>query len=717
MPLTDSLAPGLANTLAAPLKRAADFPAGTIWAADAARDLSLVGGQTGAYADAFDPPRLVDLSSGLDVITNPDTVVAKRGRGADQFPLAAEAPFNQLGTGWSVDTENGRSLIHASSGFSRGAARYLDFFIEGATFEVDFDIDNQGNNNSGAGLTLSEGNDAANDLTTAWSATNPAEGNHKVQFVARSVTTRLEFNCASWAGKVTINAVRRVIPFDGWLGKIVPESLGTNLTGAVVTNTADVTEVPGGIAFVGVSSGAFGGFALADDVVDKIVEVTYTVSGLTAGSYSPSIRDEANGITQLPGVGSDGTYSERILVDGGAGSGSVTSALIFQASGGATTGNVTDVTLREVIPEQVVGPKARYVNSPGANGDLIQATVPVSGATSSVVMRTFVVANDWTPATLKELSGQWTGGSNGHVLRLGGGGVLYFYASTDGSDQPLAITNAGVSAVDGQGVWFQISVDVANSTATFEQSPDPWDTPEELVGNWELIGSANRPFNADISGGLHASTRPVQIGARGGLDVWAGKTFRSVFYEDGVKKWDMNPAKITGPGQTSFVSDTGEEWVLAGDATLEHVEGMDAGGVIVCEFAVDDLLSSTYRYAFQIDDGSFDHRILLAAVTNGAIQLGATANPDAYSSTNGPSDVVPGQVHKAAIKFDGNEIAMSVDGATVSRVLQTTEPWRWNTFRLGHTFGDQQFLSGGLKSIALAPDATVSDEDLQEFAT
>lgn len=204
------------------------------------------------------------------------------------------------------------------------------------------------------------------------------------------------------------------------------------------------------------------------------------------------------------------------------------------------------------------------VSSDGTNGSLIHASITAQGINTTLDLITCQAADDWTPTGIEEFVGQWGASNQGFVFRLQGNGTMTLYVSTTGSDLPLATSSAATSGVNGQHLWLRALVDVAASTVTFYTSDDPIDTAPGDV-SWTVLGVPDRTFSSSIASGIFASTVAVQVGGRGGLDCFTGKTYRALAYYDGALKWDMNPRNVS-LSATSFEATAGETWTLTGSA-------------------------------------------------------------------------------------------------------------------------------------------------------
>lgn len=190
--------------------------------------------------------------------------------------------------------------------------------------------------------------------------------------------------------------------------------------------------------------------------------------------------------------------------------------------------------------------------------------------TGDIDLRAKITPNDWTPSTARCINSKWTSaGAFSWVWTIEATGVLRFYASTTGSNNPFvdssATVPAGAGVTDHEGLWVRVTRRVSDGRVQFFTADASIAYP--TGGDWVQLGS-----DQTLSSGsaIFDGNAPLLVGAYGaggpsgsfGGQVWYAEVRDGI---DGTIAAAFDPSTVEDLART-WTASTGEVWTVTRSA-------------------------------------------------------------------------------------------------------------------------------------------------------
>lgn len=167
-----------------------------------------------------------------------------------------------------------------------------------------------------------------------------------------------------------------------------------------------------------------------------------------------------------------------------------------------------------------------------------------------------IAADDYSAVGTKALVDKLgEGGARAYSFYLSSGSAkLNFWWSANGTDLILETSSVASTVVNGEALWFRVTLDVDNGAGAYEVK---FYTSEDAV-TWTQLGATETGL---ATTSIFTNTKPITFGSRATLnDLWAGK-----FYEAVIKDG------IGSAGKVVASPDLGN--IRTGESLFEDVEG------------------------------------------------------------------------------------------------------------------------------------------------
>lgn len=283
----------------------------------------------------------------------------------------------------------------------------------------------------------------------------------------------------------------------------------------------------------------------------------------TAGSSAGTNDSDAVGASESETVGS----VEHHVVDSGVAEGGSEDTLTLVDT---ELTNYLHHSLRLLTgpgsPQErrIIDYSASYVALNATAGSFISTPdSPAISITGDVDLRVKVAADNWTSANLQTLmAARGAAVDSGYSFRIQGvSGRLELYW---GSGAAFVVKSSTASPIvaNGEALWVRATCDVDNGTGGYDVI---FYTSEDGV-SWTQLGST---VTTAGSPAVNDPTLPLEIGSisNGSSQILDGKVYYAEMRDgiDGLIVAQFDPL-LAAPGDTSFVSRTGETWTITGAA-------------------------------------------------------------------------------------------------------------------------------------------------------
>lgn len=200
---------------------------------------------------------------------------------------------------------------------------------------------------------------------------------------------------------------------------------------------------------------------------------------------------------------------------------------------------------------------------------------------SQLDVRAAVAMDDWTPAAITAIVGQWGGAGNlSWLVRITAAGYLQLLTSSDGTASTARDSGVRVSAVDGQLMAIRVTWDNSGSgtTAYYVKRTTPERAAADCQSDdgWVALGASDTGTTTT----LYNSTNAVRVGTQGSAGT-ASMLDGTLYYAQAATAIDGTPDVAfwpkdagTNSAATSWVSSvSGETWTGTGSAYDLKVQG------------------------------------------------------------------------------------------------------------------------------------------------